>query len=279
MDYTEAIQNGSDTVLSGVCFFNLEQTLDCGQAFRWRESGEGEFSGIAHGRRLNLVFSNDKLFLKDVFLEEFEKTWEGYFDFTRDYAELRKHFTNSPNSETLCKALDFSPGLRLLRQDIWEVLVSFILSQNSNIPRIKKTVELLCENFGQKLPCGGYSFPTPKTVAALNEKDLAPIKSGYRAAYIIDAARRTASGIFNPPALEKLPSDEVKHFLLQIHGVGPKVAECVLLYGFGRIERYPVDVWIKRAMSAFYPTGFPDEIKKHSGIAQQFLFHYTRMNR
>jgi len=276
MDYKKAEQKGRDTVLSGVCFFDLAQTLDCGQAFRWRESGLNSFSAIVYGRRLDIIFEDGNLILKDVLLEDFENIWKSYFDLNRDYERLRKLLTETSNSENLCKALEFSPGLRLLKQDVWEVLISFILSQNSNIPRIKKMIELLCECFGEKLPCGSYAFPAPETLAALNAEDLAPIKCGYRAAYIIDAARRVASGRFSPNILEKLPSDEIFQALLQIHGVGPKVAECVLLYGFGRIERYPIDVWIKRAMSAFFPTGFPDEIKKYSGIAQQFLFHYTR---
>jgi N-glycosylase/DNA lyase len=278
MDYKIAeqflgIQKERNTVLTDVRFFDLAQTLDNGQAFRWREVSPGQFSGIAHGRRLNLFFENGELTLQDVSLEEFEATWKGYFDFNRDYNELRSRFLVCEN---LSKAMEFSPGLRLMRQDVWEVLISFILSQNSNIPRIKKMIELLCENFGESLPCGSHTFPAPEALAEISPEALAPIKCGYRAAYIIDAARRTASGEFNPLALENAESDEVFGELLKIHGVGPKVANCVLLFGFGRVERYPVDVWIKRAMEQFYPSGFPEEIKEFSGIAQQFLFHYMR---
>ncbi|MCL2387678.1 MAG: DNA-3-methyladenine glycosylase 2 family protein [Defluviitaleaceae bacterium] len=276
MDYTYAEQIGNDVKLTGVRHFDLAQTLDNGQAFRWREVTCGQFSGVAHGRRLVLLQNGDTVILKDVTLEQFESTWANYFDLRRDYGELRALLSNSANSETLCKALQFSTGLRLLHQDTWEILISFILSQNSNIPRIKKMIELLCQHFGMPLPCGGYTFPTPQALADLTPADLAPIKSGYRAAYIIDAAKHVATGKFDPTTLQSQPSEAIKQALIKIHGIGPKVAECVLLYGFNRIDRYPIDVWVKRIMSQLYPTGFPKEITNHAGIAQQYLFHYAR---
>ena len=277
MDYTASEQLGQDTVLIGVKHFDLAQTLDCGQAFRWGTSGDG-FTGIAHGRRLELMFSDGKLIFKNVKLKEFETVWKAYFDFDRNYSELRKQFT-SAGGEKLVEAMEFSPGLRLMRQDVWETLISFILSQNSNIPRIKKMINTLCEAFGTPLPCGGYTFPAPEVLANLNAEALAPVRCGYRAEYIIDAARRTADGRFNPATLEDMATDEVKHALLTIHGVGSKVADCVLLYGFGRVEVYPIDVWIKRVMAALYPAGFPEGLRDSAGIAQQFLFHYARMNK
>jgi len=274
MDYTYAEQKDSDVVIYGVRHFELAQTLDCGQAFRWREVTPGEYSGIAHGRRLDVVLSEEKIMLKEVSVKDFESIWKNYLDLSRDYDELKTVFSTCEG--VLREAIEFSPGLRLMRQDVWETLISFILSQNSNIPRIKKMIECLCECFGEKLACGGYAFPSAEVLAKLSADELAPVRCGYRAAYIIDAARRVANGKFDPTTLEKLSSAEIKQALLEIHGVGPKVADCVLLYGFGRTECYPVDVWIKRVMTEFYPNGFPIEIKEHAGIAQQFLFHYAR---
>ena len=279
MDYIIAKQHGQDTVLEGVKHFDLAQTLNNGQAFRWEECENGAgFSGIAHGRRLELSFADDTLTLKDCPLGEFEAIWKDYLDLGRDYSGLRKHLSVA-GGESLEKALNFSPGLRMMRQDVWEVLISFILSQNSNIPRIKKMISSLCENFGQKLPCGGFDFPKPQDLAKLTVDNLQPIRTGYRADYIIDAAQRVSDGRFDIAALASQPSDEVHQALLQIHGIGPKVAECVLLFGFGRIERFPLDVWIKRVMAALYPEGFPVEVQEYSGIAQQFLFHYARMSK
>ena len=275
MDYANASQNGKDVVISGVKHFDLAQTLDCGQAFRWAACENG-YTGIAFGRKLTIIPSNKQLTFKNLTLDEFFATWKGYFDLDRDYAALRERLAEA-GGNGMKQALEFSPGLRVMRQDMWETLISFILSQNSNIPRIKKMIEALCHHFGNPVGAGGFAFPLPQDIARLTVDDLAPIRCGYRAAYIIDAARRTVNGEPNIAALTHLPSDEIKRALLQIHGVGPKVAECVLLFGYGRIERFPIDVWIKRVMENLYPTGFPQEIQDLSGIAQQFLFHHARL--
>jgi len=273
MDYKAIQQMGKDIVIAGVNHFDLAQTLDNGQAFRWVSAGNGKFSGIAHGRRLELELSDGSLILKDVTLSEFEATWKDYFDLGRSYSNLRDIFKNY---NTMIKALAFSPGLRLMRQDMWEMLVSFILSQNSNIPRIKKMIEQLCQNFGQKLACGGFAFPTPQALAGLTENDLAAIRSGYRTAYIIDVARRVADGTLDLSGISAQPTEVVRNTLLEVRGVGPKVADCVLLFGFGRVECFPLDVWMKRVVAMLYPSGFPEEIQEYAGIAQQFLFHYAR---
>ena len=273
MDYTKAEQNGSDTILLGIKNFNLAQILDCGQCFRWAGEG-GEYSGIAHGRRLRLEMAGDCLTLKDTTLEEFDYIWKGYFDLGRDYTQLRQLYGLDAS---LAKAVEFSPGLRVMRQDPWEALITFILSQNSNIPRIKKMVAALCECFGRALPCGGYAFPTPEALAALEPDALAAVRTGYRAPYIIDAARQVAGGRIDLAALKAQPAEVIRRALLQIHGVGPKVTDCVLLYGFGKVESYPMDVWMKRVMAEMYPSGFPDALKPTAGIAQQYLFHYARM--
>lgn len=266
-------QRGRDVIITGVSHFDLSQTLDCGQAFRWSECEDGSFSGIAHGRRLDISLDQNELALKNCTVEEFHDTWKNYFGFGRDYEALREEFAGEEN---LIKALEFSPGLRLMRQDTWETLVSFILSQHTNIPRIKKMVTTLCETLGNPLPCGGFTFPTPEKIASANASDLAPIKAGYRTKYVIDAACQVAGKKIDLTALEHQPTADVKKALLSILGVGPKVADCVLLYGFGREECYPVDVWIKRAMTKLYPGGFPDSLKNQAGIAQLFLFHYIR---
>jgi len=275
MDYRSAEQRGTDTILTDVKNFIPSQVLDCGQCFRW--SGEGDkYNGIAHGRRLEIFVENGELILKDVSLEEFDSTWRDYFDFNRDYEELHQHYSLD---DTLGKAIAFSPGLRLMRQDIWETLVTFILSQNSNIPRIKGMVARLCEHFGKSLPCGGFTFPEPETLSDLSIDDLSSLRSGYRAGYIVDAAKCVVNGRVNLKALSQMPSRDIRQVLMEIHGVGPKVADCVLLYGFGRVEHYPLDVWMKRVMADYYPNGFPEALISTAGIAQQFLFHYARTNR
>ena len=261
-------------ILSNIEFFDLHQTLDCGQAFRWSKTGENSYSGIAFGRRLDLEMSKNKLILKNVSSDEYEKIWKNYFDFGRDYKKLHELF--SKHGEKLKAAITFAPGIRLLQQEPWETLISFILSQNANIPRIKKMLSALCENFGDALPCGGFAFPTPEKLASLTVNDLKPINAGYRAGYILDAATRVYDGRINFTEISQITSDDAQKKLLEIRGVGTKVAECVLLFGLGRVERVPMDVWMKRVMENHYSSGFPAELQQYAGIAQQFLFHHER---
>ena len=279
MDYSEAVQKGKDLLLTDVRHFDLDETLDCGQAFRYEKTSDG-YQGIAYGRCLKIEVAGDgsiarNVILKDVTLPDFESTWKKYFDLQRDYGQLRD-FLLEHGGEPMKLATEFSPGLRHMRQDPWEMLISFILSQNTNIPRIKTMIGKLCENFGDKLSCGGYEFPSWEKLAVLNLDDLAIIKCGYRAAFIIDAVRRAADGRLNILDLMLKDTEKIREELLKIHGVGPKVADCVLLLGFGRIEVCPVDVWIKRALEKYYPKGFPKKLAPYAGIAQQYLFHYIR---
>ena len=279
MDYLKAEQQGNDTVLSGIRNFNPAYILDCGQCFRWDTDGQGAtYTGIAHGRQLCITMDKDRLIFKDTSLTEYEAIWKDYFDLGRDYGEILLHYAPDPH---LAKANSFSPGLRVMRQDPWEMLITFILSQNSNIPRIKKMVAELCTHFGEALPDDGdgHVFPTPEALASLTPEALALVKTGYRAPYIIDAAKQVAQGKVCFDALRSKPTAEIRNTLLQIHGVGPKVADCVLLFGFGRVEVCPMDVWMKRVMNTMYPQGFPEEYGTTAGIAQQFLFHYARSER
>ena len=269
MDYKEIIQQDTDLILTEIKNFKLPQILDNGQSFRW-SGDENSYSGIAYGRFLELHIDDKNLIFKNVSLKEFEHTWRDYFDLGRSYDELRLQYDSDL---TLKKAIAHSPGLRLMRQDPWETLITFILSQNSNIPRIKGMVSRLCEGFGELLPNGGYTFPQAE---ALIDADLSDIKSGYRVDYIKDAARRVSEGRLDLEKLKLASSEELRVALLEVHGVGPKVADCVMLFGFGRVECFPLDVWMKRVMADYYPNGFPENLLDTAGIAQQFLFHYIR---
>lgn len=163
-----------------------------------------------------------------------------------------------------------------MRQEPWEALCSFIISQNNNIKRIKGIVERLCQSFGEPIADGVYNFPSYEVLARLSETDLAPLRCGFRARYIIDASRKVSSGEVNLERLKTCPIDEARQELIKITGVGAKVAECALLYGCGRIEGFPMDVWMKRAMTALFPDGLPECALPYAGIAQQYIFHYVR---
>lgn len=272
MDYEGVMFERGNTVLYGFRNFDPGETLDCGQSFRWVKTAENTYEGIAFRKYLSISLETDKLILRGTTLDDFNHIWRDYFDFGRDYGEIKSIFNGD---ETLSKAISFTGGIRVLRQEPWEALCTFILSQNNNIPRIKGLVQRLCECFGEMIT-GGFAFPPPERLAGLNIEDLAPVRAGFRAKYILDAARKVASGEVDLGSLYTMLMYEAKAELMKIHGVGPKVADCTLLYGLGRVECVPMDVWMKRVMSAFYPNGFPGEIAHIAGIAQQYLFHYMR---
>ncbi len=252
--------------------FSLAQTLDCGQAFRWKSDGDGVWSGIAGGKYIELKEQNGDIVISGASKRDFEEFWFDYFDLGRDYAAVIKQFSAD---KTLFAAANASSGIRILRQEPFEALCSFIISQNNNIPRIKGIIERLCENFGERKE-KAYAFPEAEVLARLTPDDLAPIRSGFRAKYIIDAARRVAGGEIDLNSLCKLGYDEAREILLKIKGVGPKVADCALLYGCGHIEAFPKDVWIKRALSDYFGGEVPACAQGAAGIAQQYIFYYIR---
>lgn len=273
MDCGLIYEKDGDTVLLDVSNFSLEETLDCGQCFRWTLLEDGSWQGIVRGEVATISLSGGRLTFHGAPLERVEALWLDYFDFHRDYNAIKAAISADP---VLAKAAAYAPGIRVLRQDPWEALCSFILSQNNNIPRIKGLVDRLCACFGEQLGEALYAFPGPERLAALSLEDLSPVRAGFRAKYILDAARRVAGGELNLEALRISTAEEASAALRTIHGVGPKVADCALLYGLGKVEAVPADVWIKRALAALYPDGFPREFAPFAGIAQQYLFHYVR---
>ncbi|MGN0664175.1 MAG: DNA-3-methyladenine glycosylase family protein [Negativibacillus sp.] len=255
--------------------FSLLETLDCGQCFRWMPDKNGIWQGIAMGHylRIRQLGETDFLFM-DTNMEQFKQIWEPYFDLNVDYGAIKTALAADP---VMAQATQYAPGLRILRQDGWEALCTFIISQNNNIKRIRGIVERLCQCFGEPIE-GGYDFPTPQRLAEASLKDLAPLRSGFRAKYLLDAARKVAGGQVDLSRVPQLSYEEAQNYLQQIKGVGPKVADCALLFGFYRMEAFPMDVWMKRAMKSLYPEGLPEAVQPYRGIAQQYLFHYARTN-
>lgn len=258
--------------------FDLAQTLDCGQAFRWRQKDDDPdiWFGEAFGRQLTLRKIGDELEL-DCPQADFDDVWQTYFDLSEDYARIRSDL--SAMSPVLAEAAAFAPGIRILRQEPWEALCSFVLSQNNNISRIKGLVGNFCRMFGEPIPgTDAYAFPNPEAVAALSIEDLAPLRSGYRAPYILDAARKVSSGEIDLGRIASEPAAFGRGELRRIKGVGPKVAECALLYGFHKTDCFPMDVWMKRAMAQLLPGMEPSDFGPNAGLAQQYIFHYSRMH-
>ncbi|MDL2287516.1 DNA-3-methyladenine glycosylase 2 family protein [Eubacteriales bacterium OttesenSCG-928-G02] len=251
---------------------SLEKTFDCGQTFRFEKDGS-LFKGVALNRELTLKDEEEHIILYNTEPEEFKRLWVRYFDLERDYASINKKLAKD---EFISKILDISKGIRILKQDEWEVICSFIISQNNNIPRIKKIINTLCESFGDKLP-NGYTFPSPEKLLSVGAEGLSVIRSGFRAKYIIDAAEKIKSGQINFEDIYKMDLEAAKIKLMEIKGVGDKVASCVLLFGFGFMDSFPKDVWIKKVMEKYYKENF--DIAKFqgcAGVAQQYLFYYER---
>ena len=249
--------------------FDLEQTLDCGQCFRWDRQENGSYQGVAFGKKLLLVQDGSFILFKGASPEDFQKIWRSYFDLDFSYSSVRKQL--SAIHPVLKEACAFAPGIRILRQDPWEALCSFIISQNNNIPRIKGIIARLCAGFGEN-----DGFPSPEVLAPLDVEDLAPLRSGFRAKYILSAARLVSTGEVDFTAVSSLPLDEARDMLMKIHGVGRKVADCALLYGFHRLDAFPMDVWMRRAMDALFPGISPQDFGSYAGLAQQYIFHYSR---
>jgi N-glycosylase/DNA lyase len=232
--------------------FDLELTLDCGQSFERPLDCEQLPDGT--------------VILKNVTEAEFLSKWDEYFDFARGYESIKAQFMSDP---TMKRAIETYGGIHILKQDRWEALVSFIISQNNNIPRIKLILARLQEHFDR--------FPTPEDLL----DDISFAKAGFREKYLKNAAEWVVSGKINLSDIDKMPTETARKTLMQINGVGPKVAECTLLYGYHRLECFPKDVWINRALDEYYPKsmypgGFPFIDHPYAGVAQQFLFHFIR---
>lgn len=275
----------NDLVLTNVGDFNLKNIFDCGQCFRWDRQDDGGYIGVAFSRALKITQENDTVILHNTSRDDFDKIWFNYFDFNTNYDKIKK--TLSCDS-VLKSATEFGNGIRILNQDLWECVVSFIISASNNIPRIKKIINTLCELYGDRIDYMGktyYSFPTPQKILSVGVDGLAQIKAGYRDKYIISAAQFFNSE-FNTSYFEGLDYDQSKKELLKISGIGNKVADCILLFSLSKRNSFPVDVWVKRVMEYFY---FDEEqaiedIQRFSkekfgelgGYAQQYLFYYAR---
>ncbi len=258
--------------------FDLKKIFTCGQCFRWNENPDGSFTGVALGRAARIWREGERILITGT-PEDARDVWRGYFDLDRDYRALRESVSVDPYMR---RAADFGAGIRILNQDRWETLCSFILSQCSNIPRIKGNVEALGALFGEPVELDGtvyHTFPTAQRLASLTPEDLRPVRCGYRAPYVIEAARAVSEGRLDLEALSKAGAQETKRALMALPGVGEKVASCVLLFGLRVGSAFPVDVWMRRALTEHYPDGLdPAVFGENAGLAQQYMFYFQREN-
>ncbi len=264
--------------------FVPRHTFDCGQCFRWEENPDGSYTGVAGGQVVKIRADCDEVTIDGINEKDYEIFWRNYLDADRDYTSIKK--VVSTNS-FMKDAVAFGHGIRILKQDFFEVLISFIVSQRSSIPKIKSSVEKMCSLWGNEIKFEGktfYTFPTPEKLASLTESDIRSVGVGYRAPYILQAAQAVCNGDICADELHRLDTPSARNKLLSLYGVGDKVCDCVLLFSIGKYDLFPADVWIKRVMEEnFNSKNAKNEGEKlfgeYSGFAQQYLFYWRKFSK
>lgn len=260
--------------------FDLAQIRDSGQCFRMDEK-DGVYSVIASGRYLEMTQERDEVIFSCE-REEFDSFWKSYFDLGTDYAVYMDKI--KPDDKYLRNAAQFGSGIRILRQDLWEMIVTFLISQQNNIVRIRKCVDNLCRTYGEeKVNFRGevyYSFPSPEAFCDLPEDALKECNLGYRSKYVVRTAKMAADGQIDLDAVRKMPYKTAREELLGLFGVGGKVADCICLFGLHHLDAFPVDTHIQQALDRNYKKGFPKRpYKGFRGILQQYIFYWELKGR
>lgn len=281
--------HGNDLIVTGLRDFNLNHIFDCGQCFRFNKLDDTTYFGVAKGRALRISQDGDEVTLYSTTENDFNNIWFDYFDLGRDYGKIKSRLSAD---SVMREAISYGDGIRILNQDLWEAVISFIISASNNIPRIKGIIERFCAAFGEEIEYMGniyYSFPDILRTASLSKEDLSVIRAGYRDKYIMDAAEKFKNGALSEEYIKSLSTPEAKKALMSINGVGNKVSDCILLFGLTRVDSFPVDVWIKRIMEYCYfdREQSIDTISRFAaehfgdigGFAQQYLFFYARENK
>ncbi len=264
--------------------FEPQHIFECGQCFRWDREDDGSYTGVVGDKILNVTKINNVIVFNNTNKKDFEEIWIDYFDLKRDYSEIKFKIKD----DKLKDIIEFGKGIRILNQDEWETLISFIISANNRILMIKRVIENLSRTYGEYIGTYRgkkyYSFPSIDQINSLSENDLRLMKTGFRAKYIKDAAYNVSKNQEWLYQLKKLSYDSALEEIKIIKGVGDKVGNCVLLFSMNKYEAFPVDIWMKRIMEQVYNIkGKPDEVRKkseklfgkYSGFVQQYLFYYA----
>lgn len=271
--------------------FDPRDIFTCGQAFRWYEEKDGSFTFVTHGIVANAKKVGDEIILKGVDEKSFEEIFYDYFDLSRDYKLVMEELAQD---EVMKDATDYGKGIRILNQDKFETIISFIISANNQIPRIQKAIEKISEMYGDYLGEDEnrkyYAFPSAQQLALAKPEDLREFaRVGFRDKRIVEASKLIASGQVDIEKISEMDLEDARKELQTLPGVGPKVADCILLFAFDRKESFPVDVWIKRVMEELYLKEVTPKSKiatrgrevfgKNAGFANQYLFYYGRENK
>lgn len=278
--------HGVPAVIAKISSFNLTHTFESGQCFRWELQQDGSYTGVVGDKVLNVSTGNGEFIFKNTDINTFKDFWYDYFDFGRDYDKIKQQLSYDP---VINKAANFGFGIRILRQDIWEILISFIVSANNRIPMIMRIVNNLSRQYGREICKGFYAFPKPVVLAGLSLNELETCRAGFRCKYIKQAAEMVVDKRIDLYGLKYLSTEEARSELQKIPGVGEKIADCVLLYSGTKYDVFPIDLWIKRAIQTLYignNASLKDmrefckaKFRDLAGFAQMYLFYYARLNR
>ena len=283
--------DGDLCLISELEEFDPRDIFTCGQAFRWYEEADGSFTFIAHGKVANAKKVDGEIFLRGVDKKSFDEIFYNYFDLSRDYKLVMEELARD---EIMKNATEYGKGIRILNQDKFETIISFIISANNQIPRIKNAIEKISEMYGDFLGQDEnrkyYSFPSAEKLSLARPEDLREFaRVGFRDVRIVETANLIKDGYVNLEEIDKMDLEGARCALQVLPGVGPKVADCILLFAFDRKESFPVDVWIKRVMEELYLKEVTPKSKiamrgrevfgKNAGFANQYLFYYGRENK
>ncbi len=263
--------------------------MECGQSFRWQPSTNGWYCGVVDGRQLRIRQEHQTLIVKssvDERGDQLEAFLRHYLDLNRDLPAILDAVDIDP---FIHRSIETFRGMRILNQEVWECLASFILSQNNNVPRIKGIIRTISARFGEKITLDDsidYAFPTPQALAEAGVETLYDCGLGYRAPYVWTVSSAVAAGEFDLDAVKNLPYADAKRELMGVKGIGEKVADCICLFSLGHVQALPIDVWVKRIIEQIYLKREASirEIRQFAetyfgeylGYAQQYLFHYAR---
>ena len=275
-------------ILEGVADFDPKHIFECGQCFRWMAEEDGSYTGVAKGKVINVSRENDTVYIKNSSLKDFNDIWKDYFDLNTDYTKIKNILKNM--DEHLEKATEFGWGIRILRQDPWEMIISFIISSNNRIPMIQRAIGNLSRQYGtyigQYNGVDYYDFPTPEQLNKASIEDIRACSTGFRDKYIKSTTEAVINNNDDVYKYNSLSTEECRKELMKFNGIGPKVCDCIALFGMQKYDTFPVDVWVKRVMQEFYveeDMSLPkirayaiDKFKELSGFAQKYLFYYAR---
>ena len=273
--------------------FELKHIFDCGQCFRWNEEVDGSYTGVFGRNVLNVQKHQNEIIFKGIVSGDIEKIVTYYFDLDRDYTKIKENL--SKIDENVKLSVEYGEGIRILNQELIETILSFIISANNNIPRIKGIIERICQNYGDKIEWNKkiyYTFPTLDQLKNVSIEEFRNLGAGFRDRRLYETIHMLLDGTVNISGLyvEK-DTQKIRDELLKLSGVGPKVADCILLFSdLKRFDVFPIDVWVRRVMNELYIKN-PDETKVNKkqiekiakekfgaleGLAQQYLFYWKR---